>query len=452
MPIEGMTVTGFSHPAFIEAEIELHFDKRVNLFIGPNATGKSSLLHTLAMHPYVTGYYEPAKITVSYTLLPGNEEFEHVASENLGETAWSILFPWIYIPATRVALPSELDWNNRINSDDEVIDEDGNINWQQTSHIFDGRWIEQVYKDLHDYLKNNQDTNEDIIHFHQFLDIAHTAGQCAQSISKEVVTGRIHNHVEYPYQSVAERESYEPLLDVPYVRTAMGVYTKAGQNTKPVNQYAGDLSAGTQGVYLLALYVGLKIWAHYKRPHFPKHNEGNWKKQPAILLIDEIENHLHPTWQRRVIPALLDHFPKLQIFATTHSPFVVAGLKAGQVHLLNRDANGVVTATTNAEDIIGWTADQILRTMMGVDEPTDQATADRLSRLRQLREKETLTPEEESELNELRRRENADLLSKGDSPLLSENDPSLKAQRERYSDLMQGFLRSRQSDLSQDGA
>ena len=90
-----------------------------------------------------------------------------------------------------------------------------------------------------------------------------------------------------------------------------------------------------------------------------------WQEKPAILLIDEIENHLHPTWQRRVIPALLDHFPNLQIFATTHSPFVVAGLKSGQVHLLNRDENGIVTATTNTEDIIGWTADQILRNYDG---------------------------------------------------------------------------------------
>ena len=65
-----------------------------------------------------------------------------------------------------------------------------------------------------------------------------------------------------------------------------------------------------------------------------------WHEKPAILLIDEIENHLHPRWQRRVIPALLEHFPGLQIFATTHSPFVVAGLKAGQVHVLKRDANG----------------------------------------------------------------------------------------------------------------
>ena len=132
----------------------------------------------------------------------------------------------------------------------------------------------------------------------------------------------------------------------------------------------------------------------------------------------------------------------MQIFATTHSPFVVAGLKAGQVHLLNRDEKGVVTATTNTEDVIGWTADEILRTMMGVDEPTDQLTVDRANRLRQLREKETLTPEEETELNELRRQVNKDLLSKGGL---------LEAQRERYADLVRDFLTSRQSELTQDG-
>ena len=169
--------------------------------------------------------------------------------------------------------------------------------------------------------------------------------------------------------------------------------------------------------------------------------DSDWEQRPAILLIDEIENHLHPTWQRRVIPALLEHFPGLQIFATTHSPFVVAGLKAGQVHLLNRDENGRVTATTNTEDVIGWTANEILRTMMGVDEPTDQLTVDRANRLRQLREKETLTSDEDDELNTLRRQVNESLLSKGGH---------LEAQRERYSDLMQRFLMSRQSELTQD--
>ena len=108
---------------------------------------------------------------------------------------------------------------------------------------------------------------------------------------------------------------------------------------------------------------------------------------PAILLIDEIENHLHPTWQRRVIPALLEHFPGLQIFATTHSPFVVAGLKAGQVHRLYRDEENIVRVEPpNDADIIGWTMDEILRGFMDVQDPTDDETARHAAELRRLRE------------------------------------------------------------------
>ncbi len=167
-----------------------------------------------------------------------------------------------------------------------------------------------------------------------------------------------------------------------------------------------------------------------------------WEREPAIVFIDEIENHLHPTWQRRVIPTLLEHFPGLQIFATTHSPFVVAGLKTGQVHVLSRDANGVVTASINEQDVIGWTADEILRGMMGVDEPTDQLTVDRANRLKELRGKDQLNEKEEEELNRLRRQVSQDLLAKGGP---------LEAQRERYATLMEKFLRSRMSELGQEG-
>ena len=141
---------------------------------------------------------------------------------------------------------------------------------------------------------------------------------------------------------------------------------------------------------------------------------GGEQEKPAILLIDEIENHLHPTWQRRVIPALLEHFPGLQIFATTHSPFVVAGLKTGQAHLLSRDK----PATTNKEDVIGWTADEILRNMMGVEDPTDNETAAAARELRQLRNEEPRSDPEEEEarqrrIQELRQLVDRDLLAGG---------------------------------------
>ena len=107
--------------------------------------------------------------------------------------------------------------------------------------------------------------------------------------------------------------------------------------------------------------------------------EQGWERKAGILFIDEIENHLHPSWQRRVIPALRKHFPGLQIFATTHSPFVVAGLKKGQVHKLYREGGVIKTPKLSEEEkeqrIVGWTVEEILREFMGVDDPTDEETA-----------------------------------------------------------------------------
>ncbi|MYC36363.1 MAG: ATP-binding protein [Chloroflexi bacterium] len=439
-------------------------DDHVNLFIGPNSSGKSTILRTidvcLSKAVYEHGEYEDeegnvflnhlkygASIAVSHDWAPKNPNFFPAARD--------LQPPAFYLPATRVNLPPP-------GISQQTIDRSGafgvydleqhdsplynpHLYYGNTeSHpafidperidaksVFYGNRVEQSLAAARHWEANYAHRSE------QFLKVIRLAYSCVKRICGEVIYG----DVPYPFIEIGWDDANSSPERI--VHLDMGIVTTDNILGEPL--YTGALSSGTQGTLLWVLALALHMAHRYEM------REG-WQEKPAILLIDEIENHLHPTWQRRVIPALLDHFPNLQIFATTHSPFVVAGLKAGQVHLLNRDANGVVTATTNTEDIIGWTADQILRTMMGVDEPTDQDTANRLNRLRHLREKETLTPEEESELNELRRRENADLLSKSDSPLLSENDPLLKAQRERYSDLMQSFLLSRQSDLSQDGA
>lgn len=54
----------------------------------------------------------------------------------------------------------------------------------------------------------------------------------------------------------------------------------------------------------------------------------------AILMIDELDLHLHPTWQQRIIPDLKKVFPNTQIIATTHSPEVVTTVKQNQVWIL----------------------------------------------------------------------------------------------------------------------
>jgi hypothetical protein len=54
---------------------------------------------------------------------------------------------------------------------------------------------------------------------------------------------------------------------------------------------------------------------------------------PGLLLIDEAENHLHPKWQKRFIPTILEIFPNLQIIATTHSPFIVSSVEGARVYV-----------------------------------------------------------------------------------------------------------------------
>ena len=158
----------------------------------------------------------------------------------------------------------------------------------------------------------------------------------------------------------------------------------------PTPLHITNLSAGTQNTLLVAWYLALSL------AYSNEFREG-WKDRPAILFIDEIENHLHPAWQRRFIPVFLEHFPNLQIIATTHSPFPIAGLKAGQVHKLHQDDDGITRVETNEDEIVGWTADEILHEYLDVQDPTDLGTAQAVEVLRWLEGLEPLVEEESAE-------------------------------------------------------
>ena len=421
---------------------EFTFDEKINIFIGSNGTGKTMLLRCIApsMGRIVTGWADvqgEIKRWVSQDWPPKSEEEPSLRDLNA--------CPAIFIPASRLSMP--FDNSDEVYSNDNIPltanPQRGNYSTKEIlTHILSSDMHQFDSIDVYRAIKLMYNRNQGM----RAARIAMQAYKCASSISREIIDV---NKAPTTYMGLAttlptetlpenwdeldeqEKRNLRNLASPTVTHPAMGMPTSERDSTL----FIGALSAGTQGVFAWILYLTLKMALF-------KDFEDGWERSPAILLIDEIENHLHPTWQRRVIPALLEHFPGLQIFATTHSPFVVAGRKAGQVHLLNRDTNGVVTATTNTEDIIGWTADEILRTMMGVDEPTDQLTVNRANRLRELRNQDTLSPEEETELNELRRQVNESLLSRSGP---------VEAQRERYSDLMQRFLLTRQSDLNQDG-
>tara|TARA_R100001369_G_scaffold91127_1_gene131646 strand:+ start:317 stop:1537 length:1221 start_codon:yes stop_codon:yes gene_type:complete len=90
----------------------------------------------------------------------------------------------------------------------------------------------------------------------------------------------------------------------------------------------------------------------------------------GVILIDEIDLHLHPSWQQDIGRVLTSAFPRAQIIATTHSPHVVQTTNSNEVISLRRNADGSVerkSISTGRYGFKGWTIEEILEDVMGVE-------------------------------------------------------------------------------------
>lgn len=86
----------------------------------------------------------------------------------------------------------------------------------------------------------------------------------------------------------------------------------------------------------------------------------------GVVLIDEIELHLHPKWQREIIPALTRTFPKCQFIVTTHSPQVISQVKPQGIYILEKTDTGIIAK--RPESSYGRDSNQILEDLMDVPE------------------------------------------------------------------------------------
>lgn len=85
----------------------------------------------------------------------------------------------------------------------------------------------------------------------------------------------------------------------------------------------------------------------------------------GIVLLDEIDLHLHPTWQRRIVPLLRKAFPRLQFIVNTHSPLVLAGFEREEIILLKLQDGQVVQDSAEIEPGV-LTASEILANFFSV--------------------------------------------------------------------------------------
>lgn len=112
------------------------------------------------------------------------------------------------------------------------------------------------------------------------------------------------------------------------------------------------LGMGYQSVLALTVDIASRLVEHYP-------DSSNPLEEPAVVLIDEVDLHLHPTWQRTLQQQLSERFPNVQFIATAHSPLVVQSSPNANVILLRREGDRVVIE--RAPDAVKtWRVDQIL--------------------------------------------------------------------------------------------
>ncbi len=124
--------------------------------------------------------------------------------------------------------------------------------------------------------------------------------------------------------------------------------------------------------------------------------DGDFTKElTGLVLIDELDLHLHPSWQLRVVSDLRRTFPLLSFVATTHNPMTLRGAEDGEIHVLRKSAEGDVEAQ-RVDLRPGLRADEILTgTWFGLSSTLDADTIALLERYQQMLRQDVAAHDEE---------------------------------------------------------
>jgi len=343
-------------------DIELEFDPRFNLLIGVNGSGKTSVLKALRA---VLQYLGPENEKVnSESVIKSEERREEVEKIN-GRFRFLQKMPSIH--ATVCHSPTEIDeyeiniqskagetfstisraWDSRVDQS-LILFYKSNRKWQWDSSIAPEAAIQKKVYRLDAY-SNWSSASEDIVNLGTWIIL--------------LTLARLQN--VYEGHDVPEHDELD-IINQAIARCldgASGIKYDIGTRSLMVEWIDGrpatrfdHLSDGQRA--LCALVADIARRACILNPHLGKEVI---QKTPGVVLIDELDLHLHPAWQRIIPGALKEAFPAIQFICTAHSPQIIGELKPQEILILN---NGKVH---NPAVTFGMDSNWILNCMMGAN-------------------------------------------------------------------------------------
>ena len=316
--------------------LSLNFNDRMNLLCGPNGIGKTTILESIA-HLFYNGQTlilkrnvasETSKIIAEVDLEGVNESIEinlntfipeepSIISGLIKRTSglFSLKTQRTFQYQSLQAVTRDSDKNNQILWNDAIF----GINLSEIKNWFVNRYLYSAHKEA---LSIQQLNNFEL------------AKKCFSLLNKDFSFSKV------------SASSNEILINTP--------------NGEIYYEY---LSSGFKSIISILFGIIKEIEYRFKEPNI---NAEDFK---GIILIDEIELHLHPEWQGKILEILLEVFPKAQFFASTHSPHVIQTAEPQQIIALGLDNNTVIQRELPSSEFgfQGWTIEEILSDVMGMN-------------------------------------------------------------------------------------
>lgn len=170
-----------------------------------------------------------------------------------------------------------------------------------------------------------------------------------------------------------------------------------------------EMSDGYRSILSMTFELLRQLASEYGPQMLFSANDPTRVAVPGVVLVDEIDAHLHPTWQRRVGLWFRRHFPKMQFIVTTHSPLVCQAADVGTVFRLPQPGSTEQAGMVSGQDLerllYGDILDAYGTGIFGRGITRSPSSQDRLERLAQLNLKEIhegLSEEEMADQQNLR--------------------------------------------------
>lgn len=368
-----------NYRCFIDKKIE--FDKKMNLLIGANASGKTTVLDAVnvILGAYLAAYkyYVPSRFVANISegdVLRKNQKTEQnsvLISSNISQ------YP--------CRVEAELIWNEGPCKFKRVLEKkegrtkfDGNnpmqrqvTAWENAMKNGDESDAKLIFP-LVIYLSSarlwNENKNSDFNY-----DIPNRTDAYNRCLDKKRGMQLSFNYIRHLVEISAQEKNGEDYpaysLIMNAIRQSMEEELKPGQNIEYSLRYNGLALVETDGTWIPfeALSDGyrdvIKIVADIATRMCilnPYLKEETFEKTPGIVVIDELDLSLHPNWQRKIINTLTRLFPKVQFICASHSPFIIQSLQEGQLISMDGEV---------ADEYAGQSIEDIAEEIMGVKNP-----------------------------------------------------------------------------------